>query len=165
MFENVKLESVNECGILVCEGNQVQFKGVVITEMRQVCGTLENEGLRFTIRMVRNWRTYMVFQFTKLGIALSVSTKTMNAIPSFGLRVQGLVLGFLKTVGLAVDWYIKIDIRNTSQNFVCQLKLTFWCFRRWLTGKFGSCIVLRGFDSERIVSVMFCARHYVPCVN
>ena len=43
----------------------------------------------------------------------------MNAIPSFGLRVQGLVLGFLKTVGLAVDWYIKIDIRNTSQNFVC----------------------------------------------
>ena len=84
-----------------------------------MCGTLENEGLRFTIRMVRNWRTYMVFQSTKLGIALSVSTKTMNAIPSFGLRVQGLVLGFLKTVGLAVDWYIKIDIRNTSQNFVC----------------------------------------------
>ena len=34
MFENVKLEFVNECGILVCEGNQVQFKGVVITEMR-----------------------------------------------------------------------------------------------------------------------------------
>ena len=84
-----------------------------------MCGTLENEGLRFTIRMVRNWRTYMVFQSTKLGIALSVSTKTMNAIPSFGLRVQGLVLGFLKTVGLAVDWYIKIDIRNTVQNFVC----------------------------------------------
>jgi len=34
MFENVKLESVNECEILVCDANQVQFKGVVITEMR-----------------------------------------------------------------------------------------------------------------------------------
>ena len=82
-------------------------------------GTLENEGLRFTIRIVRNWRADMVFLFTKLGFALSVSTKTMSAILSFGFRVQGLVLRFLKTVGLAVDWYKKIDIRNTSQKFVC----------------------------------------------
>ena len=34
VIENVKLESVNECGILVCDANQVQFKSVVITEMR-----------------------------------------------------------------------------------------------------------------------------------
>jgi len=113
------LESVSDYGRLVCDPNQVQLKAVVMTEMREVCGTLENGWLRFTIRMVRNWRTYMVFLFRKLGIALSVSTKTMSAIPSFGFRVQGLVLGFLKTVGLAVDWYKDLDIRNTSQKFVC----------------------------------------------
>ena len=62
---------------------------------------------------------FVFFVFRKLGIALSVSTKTMSAIPSFGFRIQGLVLGFLKTVGLAVDWYKDLDIRNTSQKFVC----------------------------------------------
>ena len=54
---------MNDYELLVCDANQVQLKAVVITEMRWVCGTLENGWLRFTIRMVRNWRTYMVFLF------------------------------------------------------------------------------------------------------
>ena len=62
---------------------------------------------------------FVFFDSRKLGIALSVSTKTMSAIPSFGFWIQGLVLGFLKTVGLAVGWYKDLGIRNTSQKFVC----------------------------------------------